>query len=237
MMLVCAKFGDEAYQLSPQPMNKDDIVARIDLKKVKGDRYYGKTARNYEEIRAKQPWWNVEQKEMQKLLDMLPAKLKVVDIPFGTGRFVPYYLERGYEVHGLDASDAMLETARTILGDQYDQCTTTTGFSTDLPYEDGQFDLLVSTRFLRDIITFKDVKTTMAEFARVTSRYVILQLGVKNTEPFEMPPEDEKMSSRMSWDQTVAFLADYGFKVLAAPKVKGTKDNSSEIRHILCEKV
>jgi len=213
-------------------------MANPRLKKVKGNRYYGKTASDYEKIRKEQPWWGVEQQEMQNLLDKLPKDLSVVDIPFGTGRFVPYYLERGYKVFGLDASNEMLDAAQAALGDeQYDQCETTVGFSTDLPFEDGQFDLLVSTRFLRDIITFKDAKTTMAEFDRVTSRYAIIQLGVKLEEPFAIPAEDEKMSSLMSWAQTVAFLAEYGFKVVDSAFVKGTKSKDSEIRHILCEKV
>lgn len=216
--------------------NKGMSMADPRMKKVKGDRYYGKTARDYEVVRKKQPWWSVEQREMQTLLDQLPSDLKVVDIPFGTGRFVAYYLARNYEVHGLDASQAMLETARSTLGDAYTQCQTTTGFSTDLPFDDGQFDLLVSTRFLRDIILFRDVKKTMAEFARVTRRFAIIQLGVRLQEPFEVPPDDEKMGSRMSEEQTNAFLAEYGFGVKDHRFVKGVRDGSSEIRHILCEK-
>ncbi len=207
------------------------------MKKAKGDSYYGKAASAYEEVRTKQPWWSVEQKEMQVLLDQLPQNLKVVDIPFGTGRFVPYYLERGYEVYGLDASEEMLQTAQKILKDQYDKCTATTGFSTHLPYEDGAFDLLVSTRFLRDIILFRDVKKTMAEFSRVTKSYAIIQFGIRLTEPFEIPPDDERMSSRMSMQQIETFLKEYGFEVMDSRFVKGTKDNSSEIRHVLCKKV
>lgn len=208
-----------------------------DMKKVKGDRYYGKTAKDYEVVRAKQPWWGVEQREMQSLLKELPRDLSVVDIPFGTGRFVPYYLDRGFKVHGLDASGAMLDTARDILGEQYSACKTSVGFSTALPFEDGQFDLLVSTRFLRDIILFRDVKATLAEFSRVTKGHAILQLGINLKEPFEIPPDDEKMGSRMSMDQTGSLLRDYGFKIIGSRFVKGVRDQSSEIRHILCQKI
>ncbi|PUB12836.1 class I SAM-dependent methyltransferase [Yoonia sediminilitoris] len=212
-------------------------MARMNMKKVKGDRYYGKTASDYETVRSKQPWWGVEQREMQTLLDKLPRDLSVVDIPFGTGRFVPYYLERGYKVHGLDASDAMLDTASEILGAQYAQCKTEVGLSTALPFADNEFDLLVSTRFLRDIILFRDVKTTMAEFSRVTKSYAIIQLGINLTAPFEIPPDDEKMSSRMSMEQTEDFLLEYGFIVTDSRFVKGVRDQTSEIRHLLCKKL
>ena len=131
----------------------------------------------------------------------------------------------------------MLKTASDILGDQFAQCTTTTGLSTKLPFDDGAFDLLVSTRFLRDIILFKDVKTTMREFARVTRRFAILQLGVKLTEPSELPPDDERMGSRMSLEDTKSFLMDYGFKLIDDRVVKGTRNKTSDIRHMLCEKV
>lgn len=207
------------------------------MKKVKGDRYYGKTAQDYEAVRTKQPWWTVEQDEMKDLLSSLPRDMSVVDIPFGTGRFVPYYLERGFKVFGLDASKDMLASAQDLLGDDYDHCTTTTGLSTKLPFADAQFDLLVSTRFLRDIILFRDVKTTLSEFARVTKRFAILQLGVKLSAPYETPPDDERIGSRMSEDQTRVLLSDFGFKEIDARKVKGTRDSSSEIRHILCEKI
>ncbi|WP_159086930.1 class I SAM-dependent methyltransferase [Loktanella sp. Alg231-35] len=212
-------------------------MAKTRMQKVKGDRYYGKMAADYEAVRTKQPWWTIEQDEMKNLLAGLPRDLSVVDIPFGTGRFVPYYLERGYDVFGLDASKDMIGSAQELLGVEFDKCTTTTGLSHELPYEDGQFDLLVSTRFLRDIILYRDVKKTLAEFARVTRKFAILQLGVKLTEPYVIPPDDERMGSRMSVDQTRDMLSEYGFKEIDARKVKDVADKTSEIRHILCERV
>ncbi|PCD75929.1 class I SAM-dependent methyltransferase, partial [Pseudothioclava arenosa] len=106
----------------------------------KGDTYYNKRARNYEARRLKQEWWHVEQDEMKSLLETLPRGLKVVDIPFGTGRFVPFYDELGYQVHGLDASGDMLVAARESLGALYEKCSCTIGSAADLPYEDGAFD-------------------------------------------------------------------------------------------------
>lgn len=212
-------------------------MAARNINRVKGDRYYGKTARNYEAIRAKQDWWAVEQREMKSLLELLPEGLSVVDIPFGTGRFVPFFVERKFKIFGLEPSEDMVNQAYEILGSQMDDVQVTKGFSTNLPFADNEFDLLVSTRFLRDIITFADAKKTMNEFARVTSKYAILQVGVKLVEPFDFPAEDEKMGSTLSEAQLAEFFKEYGFREIESRKVKGTRDNSSEIRHFLLERV
>ena len=160
-------------------------------KAPKGDRYYDKVAFRYERKRQRQEWWHVEQREMQELLDLLPRNLSVVDVPFGTGRFVPYYLDRGYQIHGLDASHDMLSAAHRALGDEaYSKCTCVTGTASKLPYSDEQFDLLVSTRFLRDIVVFSEAQTMLAEMARVTKKYAIIQLG-ENPDGHMRPEADD----------------------------------------------
>ncbi|MDJ0641016.1 MAG: class I SAM-dependent methyltransferase [Paracoccaceae bacterium] len=201
----------------------------------KGDRYYGRTARNYEVRRRKQPWWHVEQHEMQALLETLPKKLKVLDVPFGTGRFAPYYIERGYKVTGLDSSDEMLGQAGVILGDMIKKCELVRGQSIDLPFEDGAFDLLVSTRFLRDIISFADARRSLDEFARVTKRFAIIQLG-HAIEGGTTPEDHVTMRSEMSAEGIDKLLADHGFTVTEKRLVKYDEDENSEIHHILCER-
>lgn len=204
---------------------------------VKGDSYYGKVAENYELRRAKQSWWQVEQQQMAELLEQLPRGLKVLDVPFGTGRFVPLYLERGFEVHGLDASDAMIAQAGRQLGKQFKHCTTVTGTATALPFEDASFDLLVSTRFLRDIIPFADAKQALAEFARVTSGHAIIQLGQTTGAKTAEPAEDEAMGSQLTARQLRHLLAEVGFQTVEKRLVKADPEDASEIYHILCKKL
>ncbi|MFN4172962.1 MAG: class I SAM-dependent methyltransferase [Pseudorhodobacter sp.] len=200
----------------------------------KGDTYYKGRAQNYEKRRLKQEWWHVEQREMKSLLEGLPRNLKVVDIPFGTGRFVPFYAELGHEIHGLDASGDMIEAARATLGKLYDKCSCTVGDAAALPYENGAFDLVVSTRFLRDIVTFGMAKQMLAEMARVTSKYAILQLGnsLKGT---RMPADDEVMGGNLSRAGVDKLLKSHGLKVRDRRLVKSDEE-VGEIHHILCEK-
>ncbi|MEL7114648.1 MAG: class I SAM-dependent methyltransferase [Pseudomonadota bacterium] len=204
-------------------------------KAPKGDRYYNKIAHRYEKKRQKQAWWHVEQQEMQSLLETLPKGLSVVDIPFGTGRFVPYYVERGFDISGLDASHDMLAAAKAALGGLYDQCRTVTGNAGMLPYADEQFDLLVSTRFLRDIVVFADAKKMLAEFARVTSRYAIIQLG-ENPNDDLTPAEDDVMGSKMARESVDLLLADHDL-VVKDRRFVHSVDGEGDIHHILCEKV
>lgn len=203
---------------------------------AKGDSYYGKRAERYEVRRKKQDWWNVEQEEMKSLLGSLPRNISVVDIPFGTGRFVPFYVENGYEISGLDASDAMLATASNILGDQFEKCSVKTGSAMELPFADGQFDLLVSTRFIRDIIVASDAMRALAEFSRVTKKYAIIQLGETTKQKSTSVDPEVTLGSRLTAERNAAMLKDVGFHVLEKRLVKSDPDEESEIYHFLCEK-
>lgn len=203
---------------------------------AKGDSYYGKTAANYEKRRTKQDWWQVEQEEMGALLSTLPKGLSVVDIPFGTGRFVPFYIDREYTIHGLDASVEMLSTANKILGDAFKECKVTVGSAMKLDYADNQFDLLVSTRFLRDIIIADDAKLALAEFVRVTKRFAIIQLGENTQSRSEKVYGDTVLASRLSSAGNKRMLNDVGLKIIEKRLVKSDPNSNSEIFHYLCEK-
>lgn len=201
----------------------------------KGDSYYKGRAQNYNKKRLKQEWWHVEQKEMEELLASLPRNLSVVDIPFGTGRFVPFYDKFGYTISGLDSSSAMIEAARASLGALYDKCSCTVGDAMDLPYKDGAFDLVVSTRFLRDIVTFGMAKKMLAEMARVTSKYAIIQLG-NDFKTGRTPNDDEVMGGCFSKAGIDKLLKDNGLKAMERRLVL-SEPEIGEIYHILCEKI
>ncbi len=202
---------------------------------AKGDSYYKGRAQNYNKKRLKQEWWHVEQKEMESLLETLPRNLSVVDIPFGTGRFVPFYDKFGYKIAGLDASADMITAAREALGALYDKCSCTVGDAMDLPYKDGAFDLVVSTRFLRDIVSFGMAKQMLSEMARVTSKYAIIQLG-NDFKTGRTPDDDEVMGGNFSKAGITTLLKDHGLKVTDRRLVL-SEPEIGEIYHVLCEKI
>lgn len=74
---------------------------------MKADHYYGATAKNYDAQRQGATWdWEH---------DFVRANLgnaeTVIDVPVGTGRFLPLYQEAGIEAIGLDVSADMLALA------------------------------------------------------------------------------------------------------------------------------
>lgn len=205
------------------------------MSRPKGDTYYNKVAKNYDKRRKNQEWWGVEQEEMKSLLETLPKGLSVVDIPFGTGRFLEYYKEREYSVSGLDSSLHMINAARDSNGALMDGVDVKTGDAAELPFKDGSFDLLVSTRFLHDIVTFRHAKTILGEFSRVTKKYAIIQLG-ESTGEGRMPDDDETMRGALSPAGVDKLLKEHGFVAKDRRFVKENKNEDSKIHHILCEK-
>ena len=204
--------------------------------KPKGDIYYDTVASDYEVRRQKQAWWHVEHKEMQSLLETLPDGLDVVDVPFGTGRFVPLYLDKNFAISGLDASGHMISTAKDILGANFAGIDARVGDAAALPFADGQFDLIVSTRFLSDIVVFRDAKKILGEFARVTKKYAIIQLGYSREEGF-IPDEDSPMGGLLSEADLTALLESYNLRILDARLVLEKEKSATNMYHFLCEKV
>jgi SAM-dependent methyltransferase len=70
-------------------------------------------------------------------LELAPGQL-VLDIGCGVGAFLQVVTERGAQAHGLDASEALLEVARSRLP----QADLRVGEMEALPYEDDTFDLV-----------------------------------------------------------------------------------------------
>lgn len=75
---------------------------------VKADKYYGIVAERYDRTRINDGTWAAE----QALVDKLVTDGPVLDVPFGTGRYVPIYKNKGLDYLGIDISEDMLTQAR-----------------------------------------------------------------------------------------------------------------------------
>ena len=85
-------------------------------------------------------------------LKMCPATegATVLDVGCGTGTHLDLYQRAGCEVFGIDSSSAMLELARNKLGQR---ATLHLGDASQMPYEDGTFDLVIITLTLHEMPT------------------------------------------------------------------------------------
>jgi SAM-dependent methyltransferase len=89
---------------------------------------------------------------------------RVLDVGCGTGVLAVRLAGLGYEVVGLDPSEGMLEVMRR----RAPQIGAVHGSGTDLPFEDGEFDLALSVATMHHIAEPEAVQATLREMARVT---------------------------------------------------------------------
>lgn len=141
-------------------------------------RYLGRRARDYEKVRTRKTRWHGEQEVVRKFVADIPEGAPILDVPFGTGRFVPFYLERKLQVHGADISEDMLRQAKQCLGEDFERCQVRRANAEDLPYPDDAFDYAISNRFIKWLPSLSLVEQVMTELARVTRHRILLQARV-----------------------------------------------------------
>lgn len=203
-----------------------------------GNVYYGDKAASYVETRVKDPLYHAEIDAVRTLLKDVPYGASILDVPFGTGRFVPLYFERGMAVSGLDVSPEMLEAAKAALGQQFTSCNVTVGDATAMTFEDGSFHALASIRFLGAIITFSQAKQALREFARVTRKHALFSVYERKdgASRRRMPTEDETMGGRLYAHEIEELLLASGFKV--AKKLGPLAEKKDRAVYMyLCERV
>jgi len=180
-----------------------------------GDTYYGSRAEDYLTKRHQQEYWHQEQERIATMLSQLPKGSSVLDVPFGTGRFVKEYLKNEFKVTGLDASEDMVKVAEKELGDDFNQIKISIGDATELPYPDQSFDYVVCIRFLTHIVNFEQACRVLGEFRRVTRRKLLLQVRMRLDEcpPADYPNPDQQIGDRLNKVQLTKLLHEHGFEV------------------------
>ncbi|MCU1496221.1 MAG: hypothetical protein JWM47_174 [Acidimicrobiales bacterium] len=139
--------------------------------------YQGDEARGYEERRTRDQKWLNEDAALAELLDLAAAApSSLLDIPVGTGRFLPHYAQRGHTVVGADISDDMLGVAAEKLAGLDDHHITLEHQDiTKLSHGDDTFDLAVCVRLL-NLVDVGVVEAAVAELARVSRSHLIIGL-------------------------------------------------------------
>jgi SAM-dependent methyltransferase len=95
----------------------------------------------------------VQARELEIVRELLPKAGRLLDVPVGTGRLSLYLGRQGFDCHGIDNSENMLELARSR---GLSQLTRADIFETPLPSQ--SFDAVVSLRFA---FHFRDVRPVM----------------------------------------------------------------------------
>lgn len=142
------------------------------------ERYYtGAFAAGYDERRTSSQRWQDETTAFEALFSKLDIA-SVLDCPSGTGRWLPFYLERGLRILALDKSADMLAVARDKVPAGVEGAT----FAQHDIFEDdlrayGKFDLGVCIRFVNWISWSKTV-VVLSRFSELAPRYFLLGASV-----------------------------------------------------------
>jgi ubiquinone/menaquinone biosynthesis C-methylase UbiE len=83
------------------------------------EKYAGNVAAGYDDRRVEKPHWGREQAVVAGFIADIAARstdATVMDVPFGTGRYVDDYLAHGLNVIGADISADMIAAAADRMG-------------------------------------------------------------------------------------------------------------------------
>ncbi|HRE79889.1 MAG TPA: class I SAM-dependent methyltransferase [Opitutaceae bacterium] len=141
--------------------------------------YYGQVATQYDEDRKVEALWGVEQDYVRRWVETLPAGSKVLDVPCGTGRFVPFFANRNLTLLARDISaDMVAEIAR-----RYPEVEVDTGVADaeHLPFADDAVDAILSWRFIH-LLPAPVVERALREFRRVCRGDILLEVLQAKTE-------------------------------------------------------
>ena len=221
------------YQVLPiWVLKRVDVLLSVPM----GDRYHGNRALEYDEIRSQQEWWHRENQAMRTILSNLEDCHSVLDVPCGSGRFFPLYHDFGMKTTGLDISHSMLKECREKHKSSSISPSLEQGSATAIPFGDCSFDLVVSFRFLQSIVSFDDAQKAIREMARVSSKYVVLELDfLQHEHPRRfLPSGAATMRGRLTKDEIRTLLESSGLDILS---IHGPfKDDPPSQFAFLCKK-
>lgn len=139
-------------------------------------RYRGAYAAEYEAKRIGQERWQVEEIAVRDMLGHLPAGTSVLDIPFGTGRFIPFYQERAFYAHGIDINADMLAQAAGKCIDPR-RINFTVGDIMAIPAKDRAYDVALAVRIL-NLLDHPSMQKAVRELQRVARSMVVFTLRI-----------------------------------------------------------
>ena len=139
-------------------------------------RYVGQAAREYEARRRASAKWAAEDHAVREWLITLPAGTALLDVPCGTGRFFPAYVDAGVTALGMDISEDMLRETKGK------GVPTERGTIFAIDCSRAFFDVALCVRFL-NLIEAPDVARALSELQRVARREVAVTLRVHQPDP------------------------------------------------------
>lgn len=175
-------------------------------------KYVGATATGYDAKREQSQKWQDEDRIVRDMLSDIAPGSWVLDVPVGTGRFIPFYEEKRFQVIGVDASEDMLReaAAKVTIPKIVRLCV---GDVRELGRYDKSVDAAVMVRLTR-WLTPDDRHRAMTELQRVARKRIVVTARVRN-HPFAYPYEDINTSLRGWHIARDEMAGDENYRVIA----------------------
>ncbi len=164
------------YIRSPGAENPTDHAVR---------KYRGEVATGYDAKRESSPKWAAEQAIIEDMLSGLKTgiwtpefKPAVVDIPVGTGRFVPFYEKSNYCWHGFVVSVDMLKQAAGKTTNRQ-KARLDEGDVRSIPVPDNYCQAAIMCRLTR-WLSPDDCQQAMRELQRIARERIVFTARVRN---------------------------------------------------------
>lgn len=109
---------------------------------------------------------------------------RILDAGCGNGRHVIFFSEQGFDVYGIDISKDAIRIADEWLNSKCLNAELRVGSLTDLPYENGFFDVIISYGVL-DHMSLSDLNKSIREIKRVLKADGYFHLTLRSTEDSE----------------------------------------------------
>lgn len=98
---------------------------------------------------------------------VLPDRAKVLDVGCGVGNNLLPFLDRGHEGYGTEVTEAIAAAGERQLADRGFRATIRQGRNRHIPFDSGQFDLLLSLNVLHYERDEPGIVAALEEYARV----------------------------------------------------------------------
>ncbi|MDJ1009717.1 MAG: class I SAM-dependent methyltransferase [Paracoccaceae bacterium] len=144
--------------------------------------------------------WTEPEPDVMAWADALAPESAILDLGAGVGRHALALARRGFGVAALDASPVGLAEIAAVAGREGLEVTTHEGLMTELPFEDGAFDHVVSW----NVIYHGDetiLRQSIAEIARVLrpgGTFIGTMLSARRI-PVELAKAQGREISRNTW--------------------------------------
>jgi ubiquinone/menaquinone biosynthesis C-methylase UbiE len=153
-------------------MNKRTYAAKT--------KYKGEMAGDYDKRRSKRKKWKREMAAVEAIVSGFEAGASIVDVPMGTGRFLPFYTKGRHPVLGLDISMDMLRQAagrakkltNSRVGEK-NRINMVIGDAEAIPLPNKSMDYVICIRLL-NWVTKPISEKILKEFQRVARKGIII---------------------------------------------------------------